>query len=333
MKDVSVFVAGDPRFLAAFAERYGGIANQLLAVTAADDFAARVQQAKPDILFIQLDLLFCRLGHELACRARYCIALDAQLTLTPEGETTAPLLRAADALTRAADACLPLQLETDLSAELADAQEQLLHAQLQAGWRQVQQYQDAMQTNDFLSAIALSDSLTELSNRRALEWELPRQIQAARARGMPLSAILLDVDRFKQVNDTHGHLVGDRVLQLLAARLRDRLRLQDTAFRYGGEEFVVLLQQTDVQQAAAIAQRLRRLIGEQPFSVKRSLALDITISLGVAGLQASDDSQGTSLINRADQNLLCAKSGGRNRVVSTLVESRQQEVESLLSSE
>jgi len=172
-----------------------------------------------------------------------------------------------------------------------------------------------MQTNDVLSTMALADPLTELSNRRAMEWELPRQIQNARAHLTPLSLVMLDVDYFKSVNDNYGHQVGDRVLQLLAARLRHNLRVQDTLFRYGGEEFVILLTQTSFHDAKLVAKRLRRLIGDQPFNIDGTLALNITVSMGLASLIAIDDAKGESLLRRADFNLLQAKSSGRNQVI------------------
>jgi two-component system cell cycle response regulator len=125
---------------------------------------------------------------------------------------------------------------------------------------------------------------------------------------------MLDVDYFKSVNDNYGHQVGDRVLQLLAARLQHNLRLQDTIFRYGGEEFVIVLSQTDSQEAQMVATRLRHLVADQPFNIDGTLALPITISLGLASLIAEDDLKGESLLRRADYNLLHAKSSGRNQV-------------------
>jgi two-component system cell cycle response regulator len=128
---------------------------------------------------------------------------------------------------------------------------------------------------------------------------------------------MLDVDFFKRINDTYGHLVGDAVLQLLSARLRHNLRFYDTPFRYGGEEFVILLSDTGHQEAAQIANRICQLINEQPFSIDESLDLNITISAGVATLQNRDDAKGHSLLQRADQRLLKAKALGRNRVVGS----------------
>lgn len=193
-----------------------------------------------------------------------------------------------------------------------------LKVQIQVGLRRVCNYRELMRTNDLLSAIALSDPLTELNNRRAFEWEMPRQIQNARARNAPISLLVLDVDYFKSINDNYGHLVGDRALQLLAARLRHNLRFCDTPFRYGGEEFIILLSDTDEEEALRVGRRLRRRIAEKPFALTDTLDITITISIGSASLLPSDDERGISLLNRADQNLLLAKARGRNQVVSSL---------------
>ena len=191
-----------------------------------------------------------------------------------------------------------------------------LKMQLQVGIRRVHNHRELMRQNDLLSAIALSDPLTELNNRRAFEWELPRKIQNARHRQAPLSLLVLDVDYFKSINDNYGHLAGDRALQLLSARLRHHLRFCDTPFRYGGEEFVVILSDTDTEEAVQIGHRLCCRIAEKPFALSDVLDVQITISIGSASLLPSDDERGMSLINRADRYLFVAKSQGRNQVVS-----------------
>lgn len=217
--------------------------------------------------------------------------------------------------------CAALQLGADAHIWLIETMpaqtswHRLLLAQLTVGLRKAQKYRDLIRTNDLLSTIALADSLTELNNRRALEWDLPRQIQKACTNKTALSLIILDVDYFKKVNDTYGHLVGDRLLQLLSIRLRHNLRFQDTAFRYGGEEFVILLSNTKCDEALVVARRLNRIVSEQPFAINNKLTINVTISVGATCLQPEDDAQGLSLINRADQYLLQAKSAGRNLVL------------------
>lgn len=193
--------------------------------------------------------------------------------------------------------------------------QRILEAHISQGLRRVQVYQELSQANDLLSAIALVDALTQLANRRAFDWELPRQVEIARRHSQSLSLLLLDIDYFKGINDRHGHLVGDQVLQMVSERLRHNMRFHETPFRYGGEEFVVLLQATDLIEGGRAGERLRRLIQDTSFVVNESLDLTLTVSAGVATLLPSDDSKGKQLLNRADQRLLKAKQAGRNRVV------------------
>jgi two-component system, cell cycle response regulator len=339
--DASILLVGDENFRYPLLDLVGqtplmGQATALTIESAADPLEAMplILAQQPDILLIQASqqdgLELCQ---QVKAQSRlawiYCIMIA--IVAEPLDETV-EMTQEADALEQGADAYLqvPLQLATVLSSETASgvsldvAQptplQRLFQAQIQAGLRQVQTHRELMQTNDVLSAIALSDPLTSLNNRRAFEWELPRQIQNARSRSIPISLIMLDVDYFKMINDTYGHLAGDQVLKFLAARLRHNLRIYDTPFRYGGEEFVVILSNTDSQEAFLIANRLCQIISEQPFAVDDTLDLTVTISAGTATLRYDDDSKGLSLLQRADQCLLQAKNQGRNRVVGCGVE-------------
>jgi two-component system cell cycle response regulator len=295
-----------------------------------------IQAQQPDLLVIQGDqpgsLSLCE---QVKSQSRlawiYCFVLrdaapsseeGSQLeTLTASqshgtGETMVQRARKqAEALAAGADAYLELPLTPEAAHQAG--WRSLISAQIQAGLRQVRNYRELIRANDVLSAIALLDPLTELNNRRAFEWELPRQIQNARERGGLISLIMLDVDHFKSINDTYGHLIGDRALKVLAARLRHNLRFYDTPFRYGGEEFVIILNETGAQEAAMIANRLCQIINAQSFAIDETLNLTITVSIGAATLQSEDDPKGISLLQRADDRLLRAKSLGRNRVVSS----------------
>ncbi|MEM5381927.1 GGDEF domain-containing protein, partial [Paraburkholderia azotifigens] len=142
---------------------------------------------------------------------------------------------------------------------------------------------------------------------RAMERDLPERILESRTNHRPLSLLILDVDCFKIINDTHGHVVGDRVLQLLSYRLKHNLRSPDKLFRYGGEEFVIILSNNDCQQALFIGDRLRGVIEEQTFMIDSTLSINVTISIGAACLQSLDDRDGIALIDRADRCLLQAK--------------------------
>jgi diguanylate cyclase (GGDEF)-like protein len=163
-----------------------------------------------------------------------------------------------------------------------------------------------------LQKIAITDPLTGLYNRRGL-LELGRhEVERFQRFNQPLSAIMLDIDHFKNVNDTYGHPVGDQVLCGLAERCRILIRQVDIIGRYGGEEFSILLPETDLFQASAIAERLRRSVEESPFFTEAG-PISITVSLGVSRAGRSLDSLVT-LIEQADAALYQAKQNGRNRV-------------------
>ena len=202
---------------------------------------------------------------------------------------------------------------------LSKSQRRLIQAHIQVGLNRAQRFRDLSRINDWLSAVALIDALTQLRNRRAFDLELPRQIKSAQRKAAPLSLMVLDIDYFKTVNDRYGHLVGDDVLKQLAQRLLNNMRFYDTPFRYGGEEFVITLNNTDLTEGAAIADRLRQTIANESFSINPAGSvlnqLDITVSIGITELKAEDDAQGQSLLHRADVCLLQAKAKGRNRVV------------------
>jgi diguanylate cyclase (GGDEF)-like protein len=159
---------------------------------------------------------------------------------------------------------------------------------------------------------AIVDGLTRLHNRQHFLEVAELELQRARRYRHPLSAVMLDIDYFKQTNDAYGHAVGDQVLQTVAARCRQNLRDIDLLGRYGGDEFVVLLPENDSNGARIVAERLRRCVAETPVDTDRG-PLNVTISLGVAAL-ADDDPDLAALLNEADAALYRAKNAGRNRV-------------------
>ncbi len=320
--NISILVFGSENFLATLPDQIHDPTTYSVEVVAnLDQAVSRIQMTPPDIILVQASVdssmeFCCWLKEQIKLSWIYCILLEDRPQLLAdkskyggnwEFEMTSSMLQ------QGADAyiwCAQTGNTTSLQGWHS-----LLRAQLAVGLRKVQKYRDLIRTNDLLSTIALADSLTELNNRRAFEWDLPRQIQKARTKETPLSLIMLDVDYFKKVNDTYGHLVGDRLLQLLCTRIRHNLRFQDTPFRYGGEEFVILLSNTTAEEALIVAHRLNHLVSTQPFAINNKLAINITISLGAACLRPEDDVQGVSLLNRADQYLLHAKSSGRNCVI------------------
>jgi two-component system, cell cycle response regulator len=163
--------------------------------------------------------------------------------------------------------------------------------------------------------MAITDALTGLFNRRYMESHLGTLIEQAIARGKPLTALVIDIDYFKSINDTHGHDAGDDVLREFALRIKRSIRGIDLACRCGGEEFVVVMPETDMAVAAMVAERLRRRIAADPFVIQQGAgSVPVTISIGIAALRGKDDTA-AALIKRADQALYRAKRDGRNRVV------------------
>lgn len=162
-----------------------------------------------------------------------------------------------------------------------------------------------------IERIASTDALTGLLNRTSLEPLLQASMAASRRSGRPLAAILFDIDWFKKVNDTHGHLCGDGVIRAVALLARQSVRHGDVVVRWGGEEYLVLLPDCTAQQAMQVAEALRLAVASHDFGMPAP-ALPVSISLGVAQYGA-DDSE-SALFSRADSALYQAKHGGRNQV-------------------
>lgn len=158
------------------------------------------------------------------------------------------------------------------------------------------------------------DPLTGLGNRGATLSELQNRFDLSRRHERPLSVIMCDLDHFKRINDTYGHGAGDLVLTVFGERVRQNLRGTDLAGRIGGEEFLLILPETDMEGAMLLAERLRTAIGESTFSLGAE-TLRVTCSLGVAE-RVLEDRDGGSLLGRVDNALYQAKQKGRNRVVA-----------------
>jgi two-component system cell cycle response regulator len=163
--------------------------------------------------------------------------------------------------------------------------------------------------------MAITDALTGLFNRRYMETHLATLMEQAASRGKPLALLILDIDYFKAINDGHGHDAGDDVLREFSLRIRKSIRNIDLACRYGGEEFVIVMPETDIAVAAMVAERIRRRIATEPFAIQEGARnLDVTISIGIAALAGPADTA-AAVLKRADTALYRAKRDGRNRVV------------------
>jgi len=171
---------------------------------------------------------------------------------------------------------------------------------------------NALRYHSALSA-AYRDPLTGVHNRAALEEALPREIELACRHDLPLTMLLIDLDHFKRINDNYGHAAGDCALRVTASQVTDVLRTSDRVFRYGGEEFVVLLTATDSEGAAIVAERIRAAIAAEPCHCEGQ-AIPVTASLGYAEMSPSDNRH--TLFDKTDKALYKAKDAGRNRVVA-----------------
>ncbi|MEE9314351.1 MAG: PleD family two-component system response regulator [Rhizobiaceae bacterium] len=164
--------------------------------------------------------------------------------------------------------------------------------------------------------MAVKDSLTGLNNRRYFDTHMQSLFDKASVADKPLSLIVLDIDHFKQVNDTYGHQVGDEVLKTFAERLTKNVRGKDLACRFGGEEFIIAMPGTDQELAFVVADRMRREIAAHPFVVEGGAKqIGVTVSAGVASIMGPDDTI-EAMLKRADDALYQAKRNGRNQVIA-----------------
>ena len=164
-------------------------------------------------------------------------------------------------------------------------------------------------------AAAVQDGLTGLVNRRALDDRLKAEVAHAIRHRRELNVLILDVDHFKKVNDTHGHLAGDEVLRQIASLLGDQVRTEDLVARFGGEEFVVVARDVPIHGATALAERLRSAIEGKRVRFE-DVEMQVTVSIGIASLSAFDKTHSVAqLLAAADAALYEAKEAGRNRVV------------------
>lgn len=181
-------------------------------------------------------------------------------------------------------------------------------------WQKQMFYRTERAVSNHLKS-ALIDPLTGVYNRRYAQQYLEQMVQKAQRTGAPLTAMILDLDRFKLVNDTYGHLTGDKVLKETAKRLARNIRSADLLSRLGGEEFLIVLSDTSTDRLRDIAERLRLAVSQHPFTCENGSQISISASIGVSNVNQSGWSNAQAVIDSADRALYRAKGDGRNCVI------------------
>jgi diguanylate cyclase (GGDEF)-like protein len=174
--------------------------------------------------------------------------------------------------------------------------------------------QERVRMMEKLQKLAITDGLTKLHNSRSFYSQLEVEVDRFNRYKHPLSLLLLDIDHFKRYNDNFGHLEGDKVLVKISQLIKSCLRKLDTAYRYGGEEFTVILPETSCEEAVLVAERIRNTVQNLNFEPENGKTLSITISIGVT--QYAAEEQLSTFIQRADRAMYLSKQNGRNRVTA-----------------
>jgi two-component system cell cycle response regulator len=276
--------------------------NEVAAVDTFEEALVRVKGGDYDLIVVSLGM-----------RGFDGLRLCSQLRSLPEGRNVPILVVVSEGERRKLTQALEMGVNDYLTRPV-DKNE--LTARVRTQLRK-KRYADRLRHNVQLSLeMAITDQLTGLHNRRYMERHLSNLIGNAGKTGRPLAFLIMDIDYFKSVNDTHGHDIGDEVLREFSARIGANVRGLDLACRYGGEEFVVVMPDTDISFAYMVAERLRRSVETTPFDISRDpKKLNITISIGIASSEGEKDTA-EALLHRADQALYRAKRDGRNRVVA-----------------
>lgn len=276
--------------------------NSVAAVDSFEETLVRVRGGDFDLIIVSLGL-----------RCFDGLRLCSQLRSIPETRHVPILVLVSDGDKRKLTQALEMGVNDYLTRPV-DKNELIARVRTQL---RKKHYADRLRYNVQLSLeMAITDQLTGLHNRRYMGRHLDTLIESAGKAAKPLAFLILDIDHFKAVNDEHGHDIGDEVLREFANRISANVRGIDLACRYGGEEFVVVMPDTDMDFAYSIAERLRRSVETTPFVISRPPhGLNITISIGIAGSEGPSDSA-AELLHRADQALYRAKRDGRNRVVA-----------------
>ena len=177
---------------------------------------------------------------------------------------------------------------------------------------QVSMLLDTIRTREKIRNLADTDDLTGIWNRRYFRRQLPQELERARTFGVPLSLLLFDIDEFKQINDSFGHVIGDVVLSELCGCVRETLRPTDIIARFGGDEFAVILPHTDLHGAQAVAERILRRVRALTIPTDDEGAIQCSVSIGLAEFRR-EDAVANDLVRRADERLYTSKRNGKNR--------------------
>lgn len=276
--------------------------NDLVSVEGFEDALVRVRGGDFDLIIVSLGL-----------RDFDGLRLCSQLRSLPDGRTVPILVVIGEGDRRKLNQALELGVN-DYLMRPVDRNELVARVRTQL---RKKNYADRLRQNVHLSVeMALTDPLTGLHNRRYLTRHLAALFAGEAVSGKRLAFLIIDADHFKRVNDIYGHDIGDEVLREFARRLTDNVRGIDLACRFGGEEFVVVMPDTDISLACTVAERLRQSVEATPFAISRPPGeVNVTVSIGIAGSEGLGDSP-EALLRRADQALYRAKRDGRNRVVA-----------------
>lgn len=226
---------------------------------------------------------------------------------------------------------IPAIVQKNISLHQIKMEHDELQKKIQWMLKELQLKNEQLETSmKQLKIMATTDPLTELANRRHFGEQLTRQFDEAVRYGNDLSCAMIDLDRYKQFNDTFGHQMGDKLLQATAEEIRSSLRASDIAARYGGDEFILLLPQTNITEALPVLNRIREgMVREIP--QEHITRMPVTLSIGVASIKADYPETGDSLVSMADRALYWAKELGKDRVV-IFSEMRRQTIETVCPS-
>jgi two-component system cell cycle response regulator len=276
--------------------------HEVASVDTFEEAMVRVKGGDPDLVVVSLGM-----------RSFDGLRLCSQLRSLPEGRNVPILVVVSDGDRRKLTQALEMGVNDYLTRPV-DKNELVARVRTQL---RKKRYADRLRHNVQLSLeMAITDQLTGLHNRRYMSRHLDNLVETAKETGKPIAFVIMDIDYFKAVNDSYGHDIGDEVLKEFASRIAANVRGIDLACRYGGEEFVVVMPDTDVAFAMSVSERLRKSIETTPFPISRDpKSLNLTISIGIAGSEGESDSA-SALLHRADQALYRAKRTGRNKVVA-----------------